>query len=246
MSGPELEKVPEQAPRSRLAETLSPEVISIGLIVLLMLGALASVAAGTALGPQPSGPVAQASAALPPTSVGPPTAAPTPTPSPSPTPSPTPLVTPSPVASPTPSVAPTPALWAFTARTLFDADARLITWREALRSELATKPKRADTLARLLRSTNSAIGVSMSSISTLAGSDAPGDLVNRLQAAHQDARDAALQTLAVALGDVKAYRAGAAKVVTALDQLEPLLRELATAASLPDPLPGVGASPGTP
>jgi hypothetical protein len=235
-------QLPEQPSRSRVAETLSPEVISIGLIALLVLGALVSVWTGSGGGPGASA-VAQASADLPPTSVGPPTAAPTPTPTPPP---PTPSPTPPPSVTPPPSLAPTPAIWASTARTLLDAEGRLIAWREALRSELATDPRRADSLARQLRSTNSAVEVALVSIATLAAADAPGPLLDRLQGAHQEARTAALDTLAVALGDVKAYRDGARRVVAALEPLETLMRDLASTAGLPDPLPEIGASPSAP
>jgi hypothetical protein len=255
------EPVPPTGPRAaRLSETLTPEVIAVGLIVVLVAGALATLLTGPDRGAD--GGTAQATPELPPVSLAPsgqpaptlvpasevpvvlpPTPAPTPTPTPSPSPAPTP--TPLPTATPAPS----PVAWATSAKTVLDAELRLITWREALRAELATKPKRSDGLARILRSSNQAIAVADGALAALGQTDAPDALVVELGAIHDDARAASVKTLDARLADVKAYRTGAGAVVRALDGLEPVMRDLAIAAGRPDLAPELAradASPGAP
>lgn len=107
---------------------------------------------------------------------------------------------------------------------------------------MARSPKRSDDLARLIRLTNSSIHVAVGALDSL-DPNAPPAITAALREAHLAALDAGLGTLAIKLTDVKAYRKGAQEMVGHLDALDPLLRDLAAAAGIPDQLPPPPPSP---
>ena len=245
---------PTEAPRRvRVAATLGPEVIAAVLIGLLAVGGLV-VYLGSGTGGS-AGPSSSAAAVI----ATPPVATPSPMPpaTDSPTQQPTaapsgsktttsptraaattnPTPTPSPTPRPTPSPLRAPAAWAAAAQTLILADERVLEWREALRAEVDRNPKRADDFARLIRSTNSAIQISLGALDALDATPASPAIITGLRAAHTAALDVGVQTLAIRLTDTKAYRAGAKEMVGHLDELDPLLRDLAADAGLADPVP---------
>lgn len=251
---------PTETPtRVRIAATFGPEVIGAILVGLVAVGGLV-VFLGSGTGGLP-GPSSSAAAVIPTASAETPSPSELVTtgPTASPTPASTATVSPSsrPTASPTPTraLAPTPApsssprapaAWAAEAQTLVTADQRVLEWRELLRAEVASNPKRADDLARLIRSTNSSIHVALGALDALDTTSAPPDISAGLREAHLSAVDVAVATLAASLGDAKAYRTGAKEIVDDLDALDPLIRDLEAAAGIPDqipePLPSASAS----
>lgn len=245
----------ETPARVRVAATLGPEVLAVLLIGLLAVGGIVVwLGSATAGSPRPSSSAAAVVPTLPIATPSPtplttvvptssptraPTAAPTAAPSAAPTASltATPIPTPTPTPRPTPSPPRSPTAWAAAAQTLFDADQRVLEWREALRAEVDRNPKRADDFARLIRSTNSAIQISLGALDALDATPASPAIITGLRAAHTAALDVGVQTLAIRLTDTKAYRAGAKEIVGHLDELDPLLRDLAADAGLADPVP---------
>ena len=243
--------------RDRVAHALGPEVIAVILITILMIGGLLVAVTSSGLGAaRPNGPgpssggLAVAATASPTDGVPTNTATPTHTlaPSVAPTPTTSPSPTPTVVASPTlvPSSASTPPPWSGDARIVLKADESLIAFREQLRSELAAEPRDTTRLAPLLRSTSAAILTALGTIGTLAAGGAPVDLVDRLLAPHDAAQTIALTTLGsgFSIQDLKALKGGATKLVAALEPLEPLMRDVAMAAGLDDPVPDWSPAPG--
>ena len=90
-----------------------------------------------------------------------------------------------------------------------------------------------------MRATSAELQVAIGSIRALDAAGAPGDLVDRLMTPHQAAADAALEALSHPIDDVAGYRTRSKAVVTSLESLEVLMRELAAAAGLPDRFPGL-------
>ena len=233
--------------RVRVAAALGPEALAVLLIGLLAVGGLV-VWLGSATGgsPRPSSSAAAVVPTLPIATPSPaplttvaPTSSPTRPPTAAPTAAPTASATtaPTPTPRPTPSAPRSPTAWAAAAQTLFDADQRVLEWREALRAEVDRNPKRADDFARLIRSTNSAIQIALGALDALDATPASPTIITGLGAAHTAALDVGVETLAIRLTDTKAYRAGAKAMVGHLDELDPLLRALAADAGLADPVP---------
>jgi len=229
---------PEPETRTRFAETFNPEVVAALLVAALVVGGLLSVATAPRSNPAAS-PGAQIATARPsattaaivsaspaPTSLGSPSSLP---------------ATASPTLTPTTNMTPPP--WAASARLLVAADEKLIEWREILRRELGSDPSDAAGLARQMGAASAWIQFALTSIGDLDHAGAPDDLVERLLAPHTLARQAALRTLAVPIRNVGAYRTGATDVVSALTDLEPLMRDVAAAAGQPDPVPHWVPSP---
>ena len=209
-----------------LRRALSPEIIALVLVVLVAVGGLLAVASGSPGPAAPTSPAASASAnagAVTPTATAMATstlAIPT-----------LPITTTPPPPTTAPSAsAPT---WTPATLALLAADERVIQWREALRTELAKRPKTSDGLAHLLRSINPAIQVASSSLDALDAAGAPPAIVGTLETAHRSALEAAVRTLQITLRDVTAYGRGATDVVAALEPLEAALEELAASAGIP-------------
>jgi hypothetical protein len=227
--------LPQTGPR----RALSPEIVAVALIVVIGIGGVLAVAGGSPDGSgSPTAPPAASSGSVQATAEASEAASAS-------------LVVPTlAIASSVPTPGPTPTAaafastptWAADARALIEADERLIEWREALRTELARPPARSDELAHLLRSTNVAIQVASGYIDALETADAPVDIVGALRSVHGSALDSGLRTLTILRADVKAYRAGAAEVIAALEPLETDLQALAASAGLPDPLPELRSS----
>lgn len=146
-----------------------------------------------------------------------------------------PTVAPSSTAAATPDAPPsaTTAGWASGAATLIEIQDQIVVARDQLAAALAEPETATSVIARQLRALNTALTTALRAVDTLRADAAPGDLVDDLASAHQDALDAGVQTLQASLQNAPAYRTGGAQVVAALAGLEDLTVRLRTEAGLP-------------
>lgn len=142
-----------------------------------------------------------------------------------------------PIATGTPATSPSDGIlpWAATARTVVIAESRVRALREELRTELATKPTRADDLARSIRAMNVALGSAARALDGAAQAGLPADIVADLAAVHAAALGHGDETLGASIQNVPAYTAGATTIVADLAGLEALVDRVAAASDLPVP-----------
>ncbi len=143
-----------------------------------------------------------------------------------------------PAATSSSSATPSSPAWASIARSLVDADVRLIVARDRLADLVGSQTVQTSDIARELRSINPTLSLTVDLVAGLDDAGAPPLLVADLRTAHGDALDASLATLQASLSNPAAYEAGARKVVAALADLEALGASLSDAA-----LPGSAGAP---
>ncbi len=122
--------------------------------------------------------------------------------------------------------------WASEARVLVQAASGLIELRDDLARIVDARPSRAADIARQLRAMNPSLSATLEHLEGMESNGAPSDLVLDVRKPISRALAASQEALRASLPNREAYRAGAAEVLEALENVEALMARVEKEAGL--------------